>query len=137
MLNKEMFMKEIENTTCYKPGDTIWWYDDSSRLRHGIVRQIIKQNDITLVYADEGYGTCHTVLLRKCWPAKWVAQFIWHWTCLCQAMLLYSVWGILWAILELLIYREIQHRIVDDIISIPVIVMLYLMFRYKKERDSR
>ena len=126
---------DIENKTEYKPGDEVWWYNDNSELCHGTVHQFVRQTDGSLVYVDEGNNVCRAVALWKCWPMKWAAQVMWHAAYLCPAGLLFCVWGILWAVLELVLYGEIQHRIVDDIISIPVIIVLYLMFRYRAERD--
>lgn len=47
----------------------------------------------------------------------------------------YWIFGIVWVILELIIYKEVQHRVVDDIISIIVYVFIHLMFLYQRERD--
>lgn len=128
-------MKNIENKIEYRPGDKVWWYNNDSKLCHGIVHQLVKQTDGALVYVDEDDGICRAVALWKCWPAKWMTQFMLHSLYLCFASYLYLAWSILWIVLEILLYGEIQHRIVDDIVSIPVIIVLYFMFRYKGERD--
>lgn len=129
-------MLNMENKAGYFPGDIVWWYDDDSRLVSGRVHQcILRAKEGSVVYVDKGDGMCRAVMLWKCWPSKRVAAFMWHASCMLSAMGLFIIWGLSWTGLEYLIYGEVQPRIVDDIVSIPVIVALYLMFRYKSERD--
>lgn len=42
----------------------------------------------------------------------------------------------LWMGAETLFYGEVQHRIVDDIISIPLAAIIYFMWKFKTERDN-
>jgi hypothetical protein len=38
--------------------------------------------------------------------------------------------------LEKLLYGAVQHRVVDDIISIPLLLIIYMMWKFKTERDN-
>lgn len=54
---------------------------------------------------------------------------------------IYTAWTfigihILWIISEKLFYGEIQHRIVDDIVSFPIMTIIYFMWKFKTERDN-
>jgi amino acid permease len=41
-----------------------------------------------------------------------------------------------WMGCEKLIYGAVQHRIVDDIISLPLMFIVYMMWKFKTERDN-
>ena len=43
----------------------------------------------------------------------------------------------IWEMLELIFYREIQPRIVDDIMALFFIPFIYLTFRYAKQPHQR
>ena len=52
--------------------------------------------------------------------------------------LIHTAWtflgiNILWVACEKLLYKEIQHRVVDDIISLPILVAIYFMWKFKAE----
>ena len=48
---------------------------------------------------------------------------------------LYFALVLVWILLEQLIYHEIQSRLVDDLISIPIMVIIYLMFDARTKLD--
>ena len=48
---------------------------------------------------------------------------------------LYFALVLVWMLLEQLIYHEIQNRLVDDLISIPILVIIYLMFDARAKLD--
>lgn len=133
-----MDMTEMKNTYMYKPGDKVWWYGNDSKLCAGTVQQTENRPEGPVAYVDCGDDTrsmiC-TVPMEKCWPAKWVAWLVRNTDSLIRAMWLFFAWGIAWSGLEVLLYGEVQPRIVDDIVSVPVFIALFFMFRFKKERD--
>ena len=49
---------------------------------------------------------------------------------------LYFALVLVWMLLEQLIYHEIQSRLVDDLISIPILVIIYLMFDARAKLDE-
>jgi len=56
--------------------------------------------------------------------------------CLGNTGYMYLALCLVWQGLEKIIYGEVQLRTVDDIISIPILVITYLMFKFKTERDN-
>jgi amino acid permease len=48
----------------------------------------------------------------------------------------FIVLNLVWMGIEKLLYGAIQHRVVDDIISVPLILIIYLMWKFKTERDN-
>lgn len=56
-----------------------------------------------------------------------------HLTCTAWTFLGMSI---IWMALEKLLYGEVQHRTVDDIMSIPILAVTYLMWKFKAERDD-
>ncbi len=56
----------------------------------------------------------------------------------CAVYAIYTNLGlcVLWQVLEKIIYGEIQNRIVDNIIDIPILTITYFMFKFKTERDN-
>lgn len=43
---------------------------------------------------------------------------------------------IFWQVIEIIIYGFIQPRVVDDIVSLPLALIIYLMWKFKTERDN-
>jgi amino acid permease len=41
-----------------------------------------------------------------------------------------------WMGCEKVIYGVVQHRTVDDIISLPLMLIIYMMWKFKTERDN-
>lgn len=128
-------MTELVNTRAYPAGTKVWWYNDNSELCSGTVHQTVVQPEGSVAYIDCGGNVCRAVALWKCWPAKWIARTAWHGSCLMSALWAFLTWGVLWVALEMLLYGEVQPRMVDDLISLPVLVALYFLFRFKSERN--
>lgn len=42
---------------------------------------------------------------------------------------------IFWMLLEFFIYGQVQPRLVDDIVGVVIFVFIFLMWKYKSERD--
>ena len=48
----------------------------------------------------------------------------------CYTLCLFIVFCITWSFLEILLYGCVQNRLVDNIISVPIIVSFYLNVKY-------
>jgi hypothetical protein len=46
------------------------------------------------------------------------------------------VLNLVWMGAEKLLYGEVQHRVVDDIIFMPLLLIVYMMWKFKTERDN-
>ena len=44
--------------------------------------------------------------------------------------------SIFWQVVEKIIYGVIQPRVVDDIVALPLTLIIYLMWKFKTERDN-
>lgn len=56
--------------------------------------------------------------------------------CMIYTVYTYLILSLFWIGIEKLIYGNIQPRIVDDIISIPILTIVYFMWKFKTERDN-
>lgn len=56
--------------------------------------------------------------------------------CLIYTGYTYVVLGLLWMGIEQVLYGVVQHRVVDDIISLPIVFIIYMMWMFKTERDN-
>lgn len=55
--------------------------------------------------------------------------------CIIYTLFVYLQLVFVWMGLEKIIYGEVQHRIVDDIISVPILIIIYLMWYFKAEKE--
>lgn len=128
-------MFEARNEAKCNVGDHVWYYDDSSILRSGRVHGFTDNGTSALIYEDgpEHYQTC--VPAKFCWPMKWIAVYMEHIQYIISAMLTFLAWGAAWVALEVVIYGQPENRTVDNIICLPVLIVLYFLFKFKRERD--
>lgn len=50
-----------------------------------------------------------------------------------MSVLTYLAWGVFWQLVELARYGFVTPRIVDDIVSIPVFIFIYMMWHYREK----
>ncbi len=120
-------------------GIIVYWYDKCGKKLHtGTAYDSVDENGRTIakIYEDHKKTKLANVDSDDCYPFKWVAVFMFNVGWIMRGNIMFIIFGLLWMGLEYIIYGEVQNRLVDNLLALPLFIIFCLMFKFKEERDK-